>query len=230
MKKIFYLLIFELIIQIYPAHSVSAQDLKALCRQEMRFPEVKISTSYGKLRYDFSKSKKALTRLNIKTYGASSTPGREVHGLAIYNLVLDLDFIMTKRNLRNGVVCAYPSEINLKIGLKDPVIYIAKTLEPGSCSYNITMRHEQTHQQITTEVLETYLPIIQEKFLQTVREHSIAADTQDFSTTLAKDSLKQHYLNVLNPLLEEIKEEIKAEQSKLDNIEHYDYEASLCDD
>lgn len=229
MKKLFYVLIFGFICHFSDACAATNAEAEEKCRSVMRYPRVTISTSYGKLRYDHSKNRRTLTRLDKKQYGGEVTPGHQLNGLATYDLVMDLDFNLTKSTLGNGIVCLYPEEVKLRIGLENPVIYIARDLEPETCEYNIALRHEQTHQQINTEILEYYLPIIRDRFIGVVENHSLVSSLTDVNMELAKDSLRNRYLSVINPLLEEINAEFKREHSKLDNAENYGYEGSLCE-
>lgn len=228
MKNLFYILIFGIVYHFSAISVARAKQIDEKCLEVMRAPEVTISTSLGKLRYDFSKNTRTLTRMHLKQYGGSVLPNHQVNGLSTYNLAVELNFKINKNNLMNGTVCLYPSDIELNIGLKDPTIYIANHLEPDSCLYDLTLRHEQTHQQITTEILEHYLPIIQQRFLDTIKHHSFVSRDTDVSLTLARESLRKLYLSVINPLIDEINAEISSEQSKLDNPEHYAYENSIC--
>lgn len=200
----------------------------SICRKTMREPKVTISTSYGKLRYDFSKNNRSLTRMHIRQYGGRVAPGKYVHGLATNDLSTEISFKLLKNTLPDGTVCVYPDEINLLVGVQNPTIYLSKDLQEESCAYQVALRHEQTHQQINAEVLESYLPIIQKRFLEAVQKYSLVSRNSDINLSLAQESLKNRYLSVINPLLEEIKSEIKTEQAKLDSAENYDYEEKIC--
>lgn len=228
MKKLFYVLIFSFICHFSDAGAATVAEAEKKCRSVMRYPQVSISFSYNKLRYDHSKNSRTLARLS-KRSGRPVTPGHQVNGLATYDFEMNLDFTVAKDVLSDGIVCLFPEKVILRFELKDPVIYLSRNLKPNSCLYNIALRHEQTHQQITTEVVEHYLPIIRERFLNTVENHSLVSSVDDVNLELARDSLRQRYLSVINPLIDEIQNEINREQSKLDSSENYEYEASLCE-
>lgn len=223
MKKLFYMLIFTLF-----STAVYAQKTENACYKVMRKPEIEISTSYGKLKYDFSKNNRTLTRMHLRQYGGNIPAGKFVNGLATHDLATEINFKLRKNNLPDGTVCVYPIDIQLLVRIKNPTIYISKDLEEGSCQYQIAMRHEQTHQQINTEVLEHYLPLLQERFLAAVKKNSLLSGRSDINLTLAQDKFKEKYLQAINDVLTEIKNDMKTEQAKLDSLENYEYEAELC--
>lgn len=226
MKKLFYLLIFSFVCHFSAAQAQQNDNAREICKKIMRNPEVTILTSYGKLRYDHSKNSRALARMNMRITGGEVDPSRRVNGLATHDILMEIDFKITKNELPDGSACIYPEKVNLKIGAKDPVIYISKDLEAGSCAYNLTLRHEQTHQQINAEVIEYYMPIIRKNFLAAVQKYALIS--RNVNLVLAKENLMKKYTEAMQPLMAEIEAEIKAEQSKLDSPENYDYEESLC--
>lgn len=224
MKNLFYMLIFT-----FFSTTVYAQTAaETACRKVMRPPEIEISASYGKLKYDFSKNNRTLTRMHLRQYGGNVPTGKFVHGLATHDLTTEINFKLRKNTLPSGFVCVYPANIELKIGIKNPTIYISKDLKEGSCLYQIAMRHEQTHQQINTEALEHYLPLLQKRFLAAVKKNALLSSRSDINLTLAQDKFKDKYLQALNLVLDEIETEVNTEQAKLDSEENYEYEASLC--
>ena len=227
MKNLFYILIFYGSAIFLP---VKAENLlEERCRQVAGTPQVSIYTSYGKLKYDHTKVNRTLTRLHKKQYGGEVLNGYEVHGLATYDLATELNFKMYKNVFEDGSVCFYPDEIELTIGIQNPVIYISKSLKEKTCAYNVALRHEQTHQQINVEVLEQYLPRIQQVFSDVVKAHPVAVRPKDdVLIETAQESLKQRYLKALAPVLQQMQETASAEQKKLDRKEHYDYEQTLC--
>ena len=112
---------------------------------------------------------------------------------------------------------------------KEPIIYIARHIKQGSCMHKVTLRHEQTHEQINVEALEYYLPFIKDRFISAVKKYALTARAKDdVEMSVVQESLKKKYLDAINPLLDELNNEINKEQGKLDRAENYDYEQSLC--
>ncbi len=224
MKNLFYILIFASGIFF----SVPATAADQVCQKIVRPPEVTVAVSYDRLKYDTSNNNRSLTRMHLRHYGGKLQSGRQVHSLATYDLKTKISFKVVKNTQPNGVVCVYPTDIELHIEMKNPVIYLSKDLNADSCVYEVALRHEQTHQQINVEALEYYMPIIQQRFLDAVKANPFMSSKSDINMTLAKENFNKSYLASINPVLEELQNEINTEQAKLDSIENYDYEAALC--
>ncbi|MBR1914893.1 MAG: hypothetical protein IJ830_00430 [Alphaproteobacteria bacterium] len=227
MKNVFYTLFFLSFAFFY--HPADAADYKARCKPFVEAPNVEVIAAYETLKYDRSKVSATLARLHQKEYGGYVDEGYRVNGLSTYDLSTQLDFRVAKTSFRDGVTCFYPTDIILTLKMKNPTIYIARGIKPGTCEYEVALRHEQTHQQINIEVLEHYMPKIKDVFIKTVKKYAVAGrQKDDISLDAAQQSLQKKYIDAINPVLDEIKSEIKQEQAKLDNLENYAYEQSLC--
>ena len=118
--------------------------------------------------------------------------------------------------------------INIKEMCIEANHYLSKDMDKNSCRYQVALRHEQTHQQINAEALDYYLPLIQKQFVAAVKDFPFISASYDVNLKLAQEQFKDKYLQGVNSLLEEMKNEINNEQSKLDNQSQYDYEQALC--
>ena len=227
MKKLFYTLIF-LSFTCF-SNFAGAANMNVRCKPFVKSPNVTIKAVFEPLRYDYSRAPRTLENMHRKEYGGEIHEGYRINGLTPYNLKTTLEFNVLKKVFRDGVTCFYPGEISLVLTLKDPVIYIARSIKKGTCEYNVTMRHEQTHEQINVEALEHYLPKIKDAFLKAVKKYAVAGRAQDDVTLEAvQKSLQKKYFDAINPLLKELEEEIGREQNKFDTKEQYNYESSLC--
>lgn len=227
MKKLFYTLIFFGFAFFSEAHAEN--NLNARCKPFIEKPKVTVKVVFEQLKYDNSKVSRTLARMHKEMFQGELIEGYRVNGLTPYQLATELFFTVGKKTFNDGVTCFFPVEVNLLLTLKDPTIYIERNLEPGTCAYNVTLRHEQTHEQINVEILEHYLPIIKDRFLAAVKKYSLASrPADDVPLQTVQNSLEKKYLNAINPILDEMNNEINKEQSKLDTKEQYDYEQSLC--
>lgn len=228
MKKVFYILIFMSFLLFSPLVLAQTATQKA-CQKVMRAPEVSFSVSYGKLKYDFSKNDRTLTRMHIKQYGGQVPSGNYVNGLATFTLSTSLNMKLSKTTLRNGTVCIYPSKLDLKVKNENPTIYISSDLKENTCRYKVALRHEQTHQQINVEIFEYYIPIIKRRFEEAISQYALISSKHDINLTLAQEKFQDKYVSTVNQVIEEITAEINTEQAKIDSVENYGYETSLCD-
>ncbi len=227
MKKVFYILIFMSFLLFSPLALAQTATQKA-CQKVMRAPEVSFSVSYGKLKYDFSKNDRTLTRMHIKQYGGQVPSGNYVNGLATFTLSTSLNMKLSKTTLRNGTVCIYPSKLDLKVKNENPTIYISSDLKENTCRYKVALRHEQTHQQINVEIFEYYIPIIKRRFEEAISKYALISSKHDVNLTLAQEKFRDKYVSTVNQVIKEITAEINTEQAKLDSVENYGYETSLC--
>ena len=227
MKKLFYILIF-LSFACFSNFAVAA-NMNVRCKPFVSNPKVTIKAVFEPLRYDFSRAARTLENMHRKEYGGQTHEGYRINGLTPYNLKTTLEFNVLKKVFKDGVTCYYPGQVSLVLTFKDPVIYIARGVRKGSCEYELTMRHEQTHEQINLEAVEYYLPKIKDRFIATVKKYAVAGRAKDdLSLEFVQESLQKKYLDALTPLLNELEAEITREQNKFDSKEHYNFESSLC--
>jgi len=121
-----------------------------------------------------------------------------------------------------------PDTINIYIGFRNPVIYLANDLKPDSCLYHLVVRHEKTHQQINVNALEYFIPLIYNRIkLMAKQMKPLYVDSED-KFKAGTDEMTAFYAKQINALVEEFKNEILEEQRKLDNRQNYAYESAVC--
>jgi len=244
MKKIFFVLIFLL---FFICSSVSAQtdtgildnqilfsayqtngklDYKKACESVKPNPKIVFYTSYGKLTYNTQYNQKNLTTLS-KNNGIVEE-GDLASGLALVDIASEYLLSTSCRNMTSGGYCIIPQELSVYIGFTNPVIYLANDLKPGTCLYNLVIRHEQVHQQINVNALEFFIPIIYKRIKQIVAQMKPMYVTSKSKTKAGTDQMTAFYAKQIDRLVEEFKQEILAEQRKLDNRQHYQYESEVC--
>ena len=229
MKKIFFIL--TILNFIFTTQTVAQTvsggvSLKTICETVPVNVNLKFYTSYGKLEYNTSYSKKHLTRLG-KNLGMFEE-GDLASGLALIDIASEYELNTSSRKMNNGAVCLIPQELSVYIGFQDPVIYLATDLEPQSCLYNLVVRHEQIHQQINVNALEYFIPLIYKRVKQITTQMKPMYILSEKQIRTATNEMTSYYAQQINQLVEEFKEEILHEQRKLDNREHYKLESEIC--
>lgn len=221
MKKLFFILtisaVYGLIIK-----SAKAVDCAAL----QSVPAIEFTTSYGKLRYDFTKNNNQITKIADK-YGIVEK-GLFASGLATVNVNWEISINTIGKIYGDYEVCVVPTSINVFIGYTDPVIYVSRDITPNACEYNVVLRHEQTHHQINKAALDYFIPMFQDaiyRVVDNVKPLKVAHITEiDKATT----ELTKKYNQKISPLVNVFKNELLLEQGKLDNHNNYEYEQNLC--
>ncbi len=221
MKKLFFILtnIFAFSLFIKQAQAFDCAKITTL-------PSIELSTSYGTLKYDFSKNTQQITHI-ASQYGIAEK-GLFASGLATVNVSWEIAVNTIGKIYDNYDICIVPTSLKVFIGFSNPTIYVSNEIAKDSCEYNVVLRHEQTHQQINKAALDYFLPMFQnalKEISKTIRpEHvSVLTDIDNGTTRLT-----QRYNSKLAPLIEVFKEELLAEQGKLDNHKNYNFEQNIC--
>ncbi len=226
MKKLFFILISAIFLSSSTAFGYEEEDYRQVCENQKNNLQINFYTSYGKLIYDRSLNKEDLSK--IAQQAGIFEKGVFAAGLALVNINSEYELNTITKTMKNNAHCLLPYQLNLYIGYSRPIIYLAKDLVEGSCTYNLVLRHEQVHQQINKQALEYFIPKIyhiikqQSSIIKPIYIPSQASEEK------ANQSLTQAYHNLITPLVDEFRDQILAEQSKLDNQQHYQLEGDIC--
>lgn len=129
-------------------------------------PKITFLTSYGQLIHDLSTPQREIERI-----AGGAEKGFFVVGLATlkpqYQIWIKDVYVKT---LDQNHACLLPSEIEIKFGYNDPLIYVSKEIDRNSCKFSQVIRHEQVHQRINILTLEYFLPLIDETIRNAISE------------------------------------------------------------
>lgn len=226
MKKQLFLLVGLLCLYSTAAIAASNGYLMRQCQRLMEEspPRIKIMYNYGALRFDRSKTPAELKAMRKKITQGGNTYGQTM-GLTILPSYLHLDVYSTHLRKLEGssTYCSYPSAISIKIGYKEPVIYLANNLQEGTCDYLRTLRHEMTHLDFGHIALSLFALELNEKFPDIVNKTGPILGSSDY-----KQEFFDLYLAQLTALFEGFKADLAKENSILDTDANYRKEGSLC--
>lgn len=231
MKKVFFALIFGLMM----VNCASAQDdfkkYEEECLAFIEKPEIKLSSSYGKLRYNYEKDSEFLRRETEKIFkeqGVEMPKEFEPMGLTKIRDGLDLKMETATVGVSHGYQCIYPVSMDVFMGYYLPVIYIASDLAKGSCMYDVTVRHEQVHLAIFIDALDYFLPKFK-KFIDESRDKmGVMIVEKNVDIKYAVEMYNKKYVKYLEDYVNRWRKSVIAEQMKLDSIENYILEAKVC--
>ena len=198
------------------------------CSQIRPDPKVNITTSYGVLQYDYTQTVPQLTSIGTKS--GTGEAGAFVEGLAVATTIWEMSMSVLPVPEGNKI-CIVPVEVDIFIGYKNPVIYIAKELSPNSCRFNLVMRHEQAHMQINKSALDYFIPILAEsirKLAKDIRPVLIGNTQAQFQE--AQNKFTEEYQRNIRPMVDTFIYERGKEQGKLDNYQHYKLENEVCNE
>lgn len=227
MKKVFFTLILCCTLPL----AVNAENLKKYeeeCINIIDSPQIKVTSSYGKLKYDYKKDGNFLKKETQKKYKDKNNDFIPI-GLTKVRDNFDFNMSVGQIDISNGYTCLYPESIETHLGYYNPTIYIMNSLKKDSCLFKLAVRHEKTHMQIYIEALDYFLPKFKSKTenLFPTLGVKIIKRQKTFSQQDAKE-LNQLYLTTLKSYVDTWHQEIENEQMKLDSIENYTIENRLC--
>lgn len=193
-------------------------------------PAVIFKSSYGKLIHDISQTSEFVHNLG------KNSPIIQENGLftaGVAPITTSTSFHITKavlKRLDSEYSCIMPEEIEIFIGYKNPLIYVANKYDPKSCEFSQIIRHEQVHQRINKLTLEYYLPILDKTLRKAVDEvKAVKIRTNDEADKKrGYEELYSYYHSRLDPILDEFKKARDNEQKKLDNMNSYQHDWSIC--
>ena len=189
-------------------------------------PKITITSSYGKLTYDYSKNISEITAM-AKKFNLVET-GLFASGLSTVNVNFDITINSIGQPIGNSEYCVIPTEVVVFLGLEAPTIYISKDLNKDSCEYKQVLHHEKIHQQINKTTLEYYLPMFKKASTEIINKTKAVHTSSINNIEKITGDLTKYCNKKLTPLVNFIKKEMLSEQQKLDSSDNYLYENNIC--
>ena len=196
------------------------------CAEFRYSTRLNMTTSYGKLNYNYDYDRRSLTLLGQK-YGLVE-PGMHASGLSLFGIDWSVSLNTVARVGAGDTICVLPTSLDVFIGFREPTIYIDNGLKKDGCRYNLVLRHEHQHQQVSIAALEYFMPRIRaeiQKALPVVRPRAVASLS---ATDAATEEMNGEYIRLIRPLVNDFKATLLYEQKKLDNRENYRFESGIC--
>jgi len=232
MKKIFFALILSCFFNLSTMADESMVKYKEDCLKYVSSPKVTLESSYGKLRYVHTKSMEYLGRATaekLESLHKNTQKEFKIMGLTKVRDVFDYETTFGLQPLNRKYLCVYPETIKVRLAYNMPTIYIANNLEKGTCLYNLTERHENTHMHIYIDALDYFLPNFKKYLDQQFKEIGVEiVSNQEDAKEIIKN-LNEEYLKGARAKVEEWRQEVEAEELKLDAPEHYLMESLICE-
>lgn len=228
MKNLYLTSIFCICAALNFPHAAKAEGDKAAdpCAEFRYSTRLNMTTSYGKLNYNYDYDRRSLTLLGQK-YGLVE-PGMHASGLSLFGIDWSVSLNTVARVGAGDTICVLPTGLDVFIGFREPTIYIDNGLKKDGCRYNLVLRHEHQHQQVSIAALEYFMPRIRaeiQKALPVVRPRAVASLS---ATDAATEEMNGEYIRLIRPLVNDFKATLLYEQKKLDNRENYRFESGIC--
>lgn len=147
-------------------------------------------------------------------------------GLTAASLKLDSRYeIRIKQTSTDVMVCAQISSFELNFGFDDTVIYLAKELEGGSCSYREVLEHEMRHVRTDHVLVQNYMPLLPDLLRRALKQVGvIRASSPEVAETQIKATIKEYMAN----LGESLSQVRKKQQVLIDTPQEYERLSKSC--
>lgn len=224
LNKIYLLLPLSVLLSA-PANADSLQDK---CSQMYRQnpPKVSITYNYGQLKYDNGKSTNELNAIYNKTN--TENRAQHIHGLTVLaphvTTAAEVQSIVSS----NDTACFLPRSLEIKIWY-EPTVYIADSLQNGTCRYNTTVRHELTHLDLGHHALYLFAKSLKASVPQILSavsprvEKSFSANGKTITNQMTEAYQKQVLIR-----FEKFKNNLEKYNRIIDTPENYAIETKLC--
>lgn len=224
LKKIFVMMILpELIV-----NSANAISLKGKCAEIYmdKEPEVDITYNYGQLKYDNSKTSEELGEI-YKIISAEPA-SENIHGLTYLEPKVTTQLKIGAEVLDENNFCFYPTKISIKVSY-NPTVYIINSLQPGSCRFNTTVRHEQTHLDLGHYSLYLFAKSLRENVPEILSSvEPMVKDKLSLDGNMIVKDMTDAYHEKVKEYFDEFKSNLQKYNSLIDTAENYKQETKLC--
>jgi hypothetical protein len=126
--------------------------------------------------------------------------------------------------------CVWAASVKIDFSFTKMDVYISSHYPRGSCPYKVILWHENQHVAIDQRTLEKYRLIMREALMSARDIPTKASPLQVASLRQGKAIVSQRVERIVNPIYESFKEEIRAENAKIDTPENYRRTQAMCPD
>lgn len=221
-----------MILAMSDAMAVSRAFLRKKCHEisEKNPPQISIVYNYGQVSYDRSKTEAEMAKLYAGAVKAEKTgefsSDYNIQGLTLLNYYEQVQFFGRYEMLSDNFLCYFPAKVEVRIGYKNPVVYLEKSLKDDSCEYKRVLRHEQTHLGLAHKALGLYAVILKNKIKDVIDETGVKV-SKEVPDKVSQDFVKDYQLR-LSALTELFKNVRRQQQQLIDSEENYQKESLIC--
>ena len=196
------------------------------------------STTCNRLRYlnnikteiKFSGRKPRITYKRVQRAKMIRKSGkRGTVGLTIAGLESSINFKTMELRHKN-TTCIFVTEVRFVFGYDKQEVLIDKRYAPGTCEYQVIMRHENLHVQFNNSGAERFKP----RFKQVIRQEFHRVAPLELSNRRPKAQQIQQWLYSLReiPYLDQLRKDVRKLQdlhhNRIDSDHNYKRENKLC--
>lgn len=129
---------------------------------------------------------------------------------------------------QSGTTCLSIADAEITIAYAERTIYVARELQPGTCSYDVTLDHERRHARTDDEVLDSEIPRLKRALIDAVRKIDVVGPIPSKSVAAERDALGRTLQQTLEKATARMEEVRRTAQGKLDTPDAYRRDNARC--
>ena len=228
MKKNFFTSLAITMLLLIPNSKAAFEAEQFFSCEALKMPvRIIFKTAYGQLIHDVSTDDKSIQALKKDTDIPEKLYLQSSHNTIQTEGYVKLTSALTEY-ITDDKICVIPEEIEVFIGYRDPVIYIAKEYRSRPCEFSVMLRHQQIHQQINIYALQYILPLMKEAIIQATQNITPAMATDKSQIKTRIQNLQNEYIAAIRPILDAFNDLREEENHKFDKITNYKIDEKLC--
>jgi len=193
-------------------------------------PQIHVSASDTKVRYDHTKNQGQLDKLGTDTvspYGKEVTT--HVGGLMSGEVSVAQNIrILTETFPSLNAGCLYIDSMNVEIHI-DPTIYIAKEFPKDGCMYKAVMEHEKKHIKADRMIINKYTTIIIKGLDAALRKAGYSYGPYSTGQLPVRQKAIQEFTQtIVRDYSAKMSAERKKMQQEIDSLEEYERVNNSC--
>ena len=195
-------------------------------------PEINISPSKSRVRYDFTKRKEQLNAVDVDTvspYGPQHKT--QVSGLMSGSIQVKHEMQFEHQIYQSlDLGCLYIRSVDINVHV-EPTIYVAAEYPKGSCMHNAVLAHEHKHVREDQLIVNKYSKIIGRAMQQAVNSRGASFGPYEIARVKHVQKNIQNSLNkVIKKYNDKMNNERRKRQQAIDSFEEYESIGKRCPD
>lgn len=127
-----------------------------------------------------------------------------------------------------GSTCLWVSEADIAVTYGERTIYLARELQPGTCSYEVALEHERRHARTDDDVLDAEMPRLKRAMVDAVRKIDVVGPIDSKKVNAERDALGRTLQQALDKASARLEEVRRTAQAKHDTQEAYRRDNARC--
>jgi hypothetical protein len=191
------------------------------------YPDVPIAVTpvFDQPRYDFTHSLANLQAISSDHRHSIPHYHEVAMGITRYEPIMEFNVPMVIETSPDGLSCAYIKRVEVTVGYRDVIVYIASEIPRDSCAFDETMGHEQKHVAVNRELLHEFAPMIEARLRDYMRLNGVFRTR---NAKYAEATMQAKLQAITDDMIAQMQNENIARQRQVDSPQEYARLSHVC--